>query len=223
MRKILSILLALALIVSLAACAPSDPAGTTPSTEQSVPQTHPAETDPTASRPTEPEVTPPAETTPTVPAPTEPLPTAPAPTAPRPTEPQPTRPVPTVPPTEAAPTEPAPTETEPAGLDEHGVYTTAEDVGLFIHIYGRLPDNFVTKSEYSKLGKPADKCVGGDVFQNREGLLPKAPGRTYRECDIDTLGKHERGAKRIVYSNDGLVFYTTDHYASFTQLYGEVS
>ena len=65
------------------------------------------------------------------------------------------------------------------------------------------------------------KAIGGDTFQNREGLLPKKSGRTYKECDIDTLGKSSRGAKRIVFSNDGLVYYTDDHYKSFTLLYGE--
>ena len=52
-------------------------------------------------------------------------------------------------------------------------------------------------------------------------LLPKADGRTYYECDIDTIGKTSRGAKRIIFSNDGLIYYTEDHYESFTQLYGE--
>ena len=62
------------------------------------------------------------------------------------------------------------------------------------------------------------KCIGGDRFMNREGLLPQ--GHTYYECDIDTLGASSRGAKRIVFSDDGLIYYTSDHYASFTLLYG---
>ena len=64
-------------------------------------------------------------------------------------------------------------------------------------------------------------CIGGDKFGNYEGLLPSAPGRTWTECDIDTLGATSRGAKRIVFSNDGLIYYTDDHYESFTLLYGE--
>ena len=56
---------------------------------------------------------------------------------------------------------------------------------------------------------------------NYEGLLPDAPGRKYYECDIDTLGARSRGAKRIIYSNDGLIYYTADHYESFELLYGE--
>ena len=67
----------------------------------------------------------------------------------------------------------------------------------------------------------ADYFIGGSRFGNYEGLLPEAEGRTYTECDIDTLGAEKRGAKRIVFSNDGLIYYTDDHYASFTLLYGE--
>ncbi|MCI6839439.1 MAG: hypothetical protein MR900_06085, partial [Prevotella sp.] len=65
------------------------------------------------------------------------------------------------------------------------------------------------------------KCIGGDRFGNYEGRLPDAPGREYRECDIGTLHAVSRGAKRIVYSNDGLIYYTEDHYESFVLLYGE--
>ena len=51
--------------------------------------------------------------------------------------------------------------------------------------------------------------------------MPEADGRTYAECDIDTLGADSRGAKRIVFSNDGLIYYTEDHYETFELLYGE--
>ena len=61
--------------------------------------------------------------------------------------------------------------------------------------------------------------IGGDRFYNKEGLLPS--GHTYYECDIGTTGGRNRGAKRIVFSSDGLVYYTNDHYESFTLLYGE--
>ena len=60
--------------------------------------------------------------------------------------------------------------------------------------------------------------IGGDKFGNREGLLPKEDGRQYYECDVNYQGGY-RGAERIVFSNDGLIFYTDDHYNSFTQLY----
>ncbi len=112
---------------------------------------------------------------------------------------------------------------------EDGTYTSKEDVALYIHIYGKLPSNFITKKEAKKLGWPGGsledyapgKSIGGDYFGNYEGLLPTKEGRKYYECDIDTLGKSKRGAKRIIYSNDGLIFYTEDHYESFDLLYGE--
>ena len=114
-------------------------------------------------------------------------------------------------------------------LDPQGSYTTKEDVALYIHIYGQLPENFMTKNEARELGWEGGgldrfapgMCIGGDKFGNYEGLLPSAPGRTWTECDIDTLGATSRGAKRIVFSNDGLIYYTDDHYESFTLLYGE--
>lgn len=59
--------------------------------------------------------------------------------------------------------------------------------------------------------------IGGDVFSNREGILPKKKGRIYYECDINYQGGR-RGAERIVFSNDGLIFYTSDHYESFERL-----
>lgn len=112
-------------------------------------------------------------------------------------------------------------------LDEDGTYTSAEDVSLYLVTYGELPDNFITKKEAKALGWPGGdlepyapgKCIGGDLFGNYEGLLPE--DRDYHECDIDTLGAKSRGAKRLVFSDDGLIYYTEDHYESFTLLYGE--
>jgi len=114
-------------------------------------------------------------------------------------------------------------------LPKHGTYTTKEDVALYIYQYGELPENFITKKEAEALGWPGGelepyapgKCIGGDRFGNYEELLPEEEGRTYTECDIDTLKAKKRGAKRIVFSNDGLIYYTEDHYDSFELLYGE--
>ena len=114
-------------------------------------------------------------------------------------------------------------------LAEDGSYTTKDDVALYLHQFGHLPGNFMTKKDAEKLGWPGGSlepyapgmCIGGDRFGNYEGKLPGAQGRSYRECDIDTLGADSRGAKRIVFSNDGLIFYTEDHYNTFTLLYGE--
>ena len=109
-------------------------------------------------------------------------------------------------------------------IDEDGSYTTKEDVALYIHTYGKLPHNFMTKKEAQKLGWSGGSlepyapgmCIGGNYFGNYEGLLPDG---NYKECDIDTLGKKSRGSKRIIYSDDGRIYYTGDHYKTFEQLY----
>lgn len=114
-------------------------------------------------------------------------------------------------------------------IPEDGRYTSKEDVALYIHTYGELPDNFLTKKEAEKLGWSGGSLepyapgmsIGGSRFGNYEGALPEKNGRTYTECDIDTKGAKSRGAKRIVFSNDGLIYYTDDHYKTFTLLYGE--
>lgn len=112
-------------------------------------------------------------------------------------------------------------------LDEHGTYTSKEEVALYLHTYGHLPENYITKKEAENLGwgsgvtldeAAPGMSIGGSRFGNREGLLPEKKGRTYYECDIDYV-RGGRNAKRIVYSNDGLIFYTDDHYNSFEQLY----
>ena len=128
-----------------------------------------------------------------------------------------------------APSEDADMPDETAQIDEDGAYTTKDDVALYIHTYGHLPDNFITKKDAQALGWPGGslepyapgKCIGGSRFGNYEGLLSEADGRTYTECDIDTLGADSRGGKRIVFSNDGLIYYTEDHYETFELLYGE--
>ena len=114
-------------------------------------------------------------------------------------------------------------------IDENGTYDSAKDVALYIHTYNKLPSNYITKKEAKSLGwnggsleeYAPGKCIGGDRYGNYEGLLPEKKGRSYTECDIGTLGKSSRGAKRIVFSNDGLIYYTKDHYKTFTLMYGE--
>lgn len=126
--------------------------------------------------------------------------------------------------------EDAPAQKPADTLPEDGEYTSRDDVALYLHLYGHLPGNFITKSQARALGWSGGgleeyapgKSIGGDRFGNYEGLLPEAAGREYRECDIDTAGASSRGSKRIVYSNDGLIYYTADHYESFTLLYGEM-
>ena len=113
-------------------------------------------------------------------------------------------------------------------VEENGNYTSKDDVALYIHTYGKLPLNYITKAKAQEMGWDPEKgnlsdvlpgmSIGGSAFGNYEGNLPRATGRRYFECDIDYAGGY-RGAKRLIYSNDGLVFYTEDHYKTFEQLY----
>lgn len=122
----------------------------------------------------------------------------------------------------AQPDTPAPDD----DIVEGAYYYDVESVVLYLDAFGRLPDNYITKSEAEKLGWSggsvehfrAGAAIGGGRYGNYEGLLPEKSGRHYTECDIDTLGRSSRGAKRLVFSNDGLYFYTDDHYESFTEL-----
>lgn len=101
-------------------------------------------------------------------------------------------------------------------------------MALYIHTYGTVPSNYVTKTKARKAGWVSSKgnlwdvlpgkSIGGGGFENDDNLLPDAPGRKWFECDIDYEGGF-RNAKRIVYSNDGLIYYTDDHYKTFEQLY----
>lgn len=113
---------------------------------------------------------------------------------------------------------------------ENAVYTSADDVAQYIYEYHRLPKNFITKEKAKSLGWDPQKnnvgdvaplmSIGGNKFGNFEGKLPTAKGRKYYEADIDYNGK-ERNAKRIIFSNDGLIYYTDDHYNTFELLYDE--
>ena len=122
----------------------------------------------------------------------------------------------------------APTPTPAPAIDENGSYTSKDEVALYLHTYHKLPGNFITKKEAEALGWVSSKgnlwdvtdhmSIGGDYFGNYEGKLPKKSGRKWYECDINYQGGR-RGAERILFSNDGLIYYTDDHYETFTKLY----
>lgn len=128
----------------------------------------------------------------------------------------------------------APTDSTSSGdsqpaIAEDGSYTSKDEVALYIHTYGHLPENYITKDEAYDLGWKSEgtldevapgMSIGGDYYGNYEGVLPDEPGREYRECDIDYEAGNRNG-KRIVYSNDGNIYYTEDHYNSFEHLYGD--
>ena len=140
--------------------------------------------------------------------------------------PQQETPAPTHTPRPTVKSTPASTES-PVAYGED--YDDRDRVALYLHLFGELPPHFVTKAEARRMGWSGGEvedfqdgaAIGGDVFANYEGKLPKKKGRTYYECDIGTVGRKKRGEKRIIYSNDGLIYYTDDHYESFILLYGE--
>jgi len=93
----------------------------------------------------------------------------------------------------------------------------------YIAQHNSLPGNYITKTQAMKLGWDFGKDLceyapgkkfGGNIFYNFEGLLPESYGRIWRECDI-SCSNNSRGTERIVFSNDGLIYKTTDHYKSF--------
>ncbi len=111
---------------------------------------------------------------------------------------------------------------------EDASYTSKDEVAAYIHEFGHLPPNFISKTKARAAGWDSSagnldevlpgKSIGGSKFWDDDDQLPDASGRTWTECDINYQGGY-RGAERIVFSNDGLIFYTPDHYKTFEQLY----
>ena len=106
-------------------------------------------------------------------------------------------------------------------------YTDKDHVAAYIRIYRKLPPNYITKAEARSLGwkdkgtldqVAPGKSIGGDRFSNYEKILPDAPGRSWKECAIDYV-RGNRNAKRICFSNDGLIYYTSSHYQDFEKVY----
>jgi len=96
----------------------------------------------------------------------------------------------------------------------------------WLKYYGRLPEYYISPFKLEELGwrqgdKPSKfapgKMYGGDVYQNRDGRLPRRIGRVWYEADINyTTGR--RNSHRILWSNDGLIFVTYDHYHTFYEI-----
>lgn len=112
-------------------------------------------------------------------------------------------------------------------VEKGKAYTDKEHVAAYIHLYKTLPPNYITKGQANKLGWKTKgsldqvapgKSIGGDRYGNYEKKLPDKQGRTWKECDIDYV-RGNRNAKRICFSNDGLIYYTSTHYQKFERLY----
>jgi len=115
-------------------------------------------------------------------------------------------------------------------VQETGEYTTKDSVAAYIHKFKKMPQNYVNKATgqlmYEQQGNTFSVwnfnpllvlgvMIGGDSFYNNEGLLPNGD---YKECDVDYHASN-RGTKRLVYTNMGLVYYTANHYESFVLVY----
>ncbi|TQI82451.1 ribonuclease [Serratia fonticola] len=105
--------------------------------------------------------------------------------------------------------------------------TEQKRVVSYVQQHQRLPDYYITKKQAREQGWDAGKgnlcqvlpgkAIGGDRFSNREGRLPTANNRVWREADINyQCGR--RGADRLLYSSDGLIFVTRDHYKNFIRM-----
>lgn len=111
-------------------------------------------------------------------------------------------------------------------IDEEETYTSKEDVATYLHIYGKLPSNYITRSEAEKLGLNSNgdnleeiapgKAIGGGEYANENGMFPVEEERQYYECEIED---EDGDGKYLIYSNDGLIFYTDENYETFIQLY----
>ena len=114
-------------------------------------------------------------------------------------------------------------------LVEYGYdYSECDEVALYLHAFEELPPNYLTKAEARSMGWDSRSgnlwtvapgmSIGGDRFGNREGSLPEARGRNWYECDVNYFGGY-RGAERLLFSSDGLIYYSGDHYQNFELLY----
>ena len=108
--------------------------------------------------------------------------------------------------------------------------TDPQQIVNYLDLYGELPENFITKNEAKDLGWDSrynyvgdvapGESIGGDRFGNYEGSLPEKKGRRWYECDAN-YGGARRGPERVLFSSDGLYYYTDDHYQTFTQMFPE--
>lgn len=121
-----------------------------------------------------------------------------------------------------------PMRTKRAGTATDMGYRGADAV-LYFMKEKELPSYYVDKVTAGKAGWRdwkgnlndvlPGKMIGGDIYRNIEGKLPYSQGRIWYEADIN----YERGYRnrqRILYSNDGLIFVTYDHYETFYEITG---
>lgn len=102
-----------------------------------------------------------------------------------------------------------------------------DGVDMYVALYGMLPDYYITDAEAEAqgwkkwLGNLAEvlpgRMIGGKIYQNRNHRLPEAVGRIWHEADFDYVSGYRNNC-RLLYSNDGLLFVTYDHYLTFCEI-----
>jgi len=114
--------------------------------------------------------------------------------------------------------------TKTAGTATNLNYNGADAHLIYLN---KLPDYYITKKQARESGwcdwkgnlnqVLPNKMIGGDQYKNRERRLPDKAGRIWYEADINYMNGY-RNQDRILYSNDGLVFVTYDHYQTFFEI-----
>ena len=122
------------------------------------------------------------------------------------------------------------TPTPTPSAKDAAALAAAQELVNYLDENGCLPERFITKKEAQDLGWDSSynyvsdvapgKALGNNHYGNYQGLLPDAKGRKWQECDCAYV-KGKRDAYRLIYSNDGLYYFTADHYNTFTQLFPE--
>jgi hypothetical protein len=106
-------------------------------------------------------------------------------------------------------------------------YLGIEGADAYLADFGFLPEYYISKKQAQKSGWQnwkgnldevlPGKMIGGDIYKNKDGKLPQSPGRVWYEADINYEGGY-RNSQRILYSSDGLMFVSYDHYKTFYEI-----
>ena len=102
-----------------------------------------------------------------------------------------------------------------------------DGVDLYVALHGALPNSYISEAEAEAqgwkkwLGNLAEvlpgRMIGGKIYRNRDHGLPESDGRIWHEADFDYVNGY-RNTCRLLYSNDGLLFVTYDHYLTFFEI-----
>ncbi len=104
----------------------------------------------------------------------------------------------------------------PATANELAIQAACGNTSGFTKVnLSALPAQATDTVRLIQQGGPFPYRQDGQVFQNRERILPTCSASYYHEYTVKTPGSPDRGARRIITGSAGEYFYTADHYASF--------